>query len=89
MNTATCPALLALDSPLYLKRLARECNALPDGFYSGAARFTSARVRGDALQGRMLGRTTFVRASWVTLEPADLRDAYGRTVCATRAPKHA
>lgn len=77
--------LLDPSSPLYLKRLARELNALGDGFYCTSLRFTAARYRAGDLQGRHLDREG--RVSWLRIEPNDVEDAYGRTVSASRAPR--
>jgi hypothetical protein len=74
--------LIAYDSSLYLKRMVRELNAIPDGFYtSNGTRCNRARLFfGDLLQVRKIG------GGWKT--PPDHRfcDAYGRDVYASRTP---
>lgn len=78
--------LLETTAPLYLKRLARELNSLPDGFYLvgtgslGNARCNRAAYRAGFLQVIPCGNRRF-RAI-----PADSEfiDAYGRSVCASR-----
>lgn len=81
-------SLLPLSSPLYLKRLVRELNALPDGFYCGEYRFLRARLKDDKIQFRYLSPTTG-QCEWLDVERRgldldSLRDAYGCTVCASR-----
>jgi len=87
--------LLSLDSPLYLKRLARELNGLADGFYADgnvsiaggapipyAMRFSGARLRAGKLEGKAMGFDDL----WIDLTGNDtMRDAYGRAVCASRS----
>lgn len=87
--------LLAPTDPRYLRRLVRECNALPDGFYAdhgtlrarfNRTRFTTAGhfTSGGAFQARPIGDRR-----WLTLDPAQIAsigDAYGRNVCASRTP---
>lgn len=81
--------LLPITAPLYLKRLARELNALPDGFYYDGLRYSAARFSRGTLQG-------YRPASFVDphdprkVNPwreigADVSDAYGRTVFASRS----
>lgn len=84
--------LLAKTSPLYLRRLTRELNALPDGFYCHGIRFSSARMRKGELQGYRPG--TFLDSQdprkinpWRGLDTSrELSDTYGRTVTASRTP---
>jgi hypothetical protein len=70
----------------YLRRLARELNALPDGFYlvgarcPGNLRCNAASVRMGCLTVRPCGNLGF-RAIPSTSE---FMDAYGRTVVASR-----
>ena len=80
------PARLAFDSPQYLRRLVRELNALPDGFYypgdgmnirCGRARFSKGN-----LEVRPLGNRGF-RAIPLSTE---FSDSYGRNVSASRTP---
>lgn len=74
--------LIQTDSPLYLKRMVRELNALPDGFYATqVGRCNRARLAfGKTLQVRKFSD------GWKI--PADLRfcDAYGRDIYASRTP---
>ncbi len=77
-------SLLDPSSSLYLKRLARELNALGDGFYCTSLRFTAARYRVGELQGRHINGEG--RVCWLQIEPSDVTDAYGRAVCASRTP---
>lgn len=78
--------LLSLDSPLYLKRLARELNALPDGFYYSGHRYTRARFKNGTLEARYIRECGC--AAWTAtghggpIQP--FSDAYGRSVCASR-----
>lgn len=86
MKTGT--TLLDTSSALYLKRLVRALNALPDGFYAntpeGRLRFVRARwVTPHGFQGRTLAE--WGTPSWLPLS-GDLTDAYGRTVSASRTP---
>lgn len=84
MSTTAAP-LLSTNSPLYVKRLARELNALPDGFYCGVNRYGRARVHKGVLQVRALGcsvwETPGERAAFFGFS-----DAYGRSVTASRKP---
>lgn len=86
--------LLPLTSPLYLRRLARECNALPDGFYADGVRYSRARLSRGAFQGYR--PASFVEPGdlrgasvnpWRDLSGENLSDAYGRTVTASRAQR--
>lgn len=83
-------ALLSIDSPKYLRRLVRELNSRSDGFYSGGQRYTLAALRAGVLKGRRLGRYLDPRDPrnnleiWVEIDPANLSDAYVRTICASR-----
>ncbi len=83
-------ALLDKTDPRYLRRLVRECNALPDGFYSGPRRYTRARLCGGLLEGGTLASYLDPqdprngRRIWIAIDADHLSDAYGRTVCASR-----
>lgn len=74
--------LIATDSPLYLKRMVRELNALPDGFYtSNGTRCNRARLFfGDLLQVRKIG------GGWIIPTTHSFHDAYGRDIYASRTP---
>lgn len=80
--------LLPLNHPTYLRRLARELNSLPDGFYQGGTRYNRARftlgslvVIGETLEWNHRKRRTamFSDTAGITFS-----DAYGRSVCASR-----
>lgn len=87
-------SLLSLTDPRYVRRLARECNALPDGFYvpslggqgeqsqACALRCNRARLKGDTLEARVIG------GLWLPISHLtdQLIDAYGRSVTASRTP---
>jgi len=76
--------LIEKTSLLYLKRLCRELNALPDGFYYTGGDFnvrcTKAAIKGGFLSVIPCGNRGF-RAM-----PSDTQfiDAYGRAVIASR-----
>ncbi len=83
--------LLDKTDPRYLRRLVRELNGLPDGFYCDAFRFTRARLRAGRLEAREARDTP--RGSWSPIGAPfmsldTLRDAYGRTVHASRVLVH-
>lgn len=89
MKTQMKP-LLPLNSPTYLRRLARELNALPDGFYHGGERYSSAKtVRGQLV---LVGETldwnhNKRRTAWFSdMTGNTISDAYGRNVVASRKP---
>jgi len=71
---------LQLDSATYLRRLVRELNSLPDGFYVNGIRCNRASFTEGYLQVRPLGTRGF-RAF---LQDSSFTDAYGRNVCASR-----
>lgn len=84
--------IITKDSPLYLKRLVRELNAAPDGFYvyshafDGAACFRSnrARMKNGELQ---VCRNFNVKKEWVGAGDRVFSDAYGREIVASRTIK--
>ncbi len=82
--------LLSTTDPRYLRRLVREANALPDGFYSGGQRYTRARLRAGTFEACRLSSYLDPhdprngRRVWVAVSPDTLGDAYGRTVTASR-----
>jgi hypothetical protein len=92
MTTQKKP-LLDLNSPTYLRRLARELNALPDGFYHKGQRYNQARVHSMAGEGGKRCTLSIFRpdpvhvgvsySTGITGECV-ISDAYGRTVCASR-----
>lgn len=78
--------LLQLDSPKYLKRLARALNEesyTGNGFYavfSGqASRCSSARLRGGVIEARQLSSS-----QWLSPDLNTFCDAYGRNIVASR-----
>lgn len=79
--------LLATNCPLYLKRLARELNALEAGFYADhgtlRARFSRSRYSKGKLEAKPLG----CARGWIELtdKTESISDAYGRSVYASRA----
>jgi hypothetical protein len=79
--------LLSDSAPLYLKRLARELNSLPDGFYlqatGGNVRCMRAVYRKGHLSVIPCGETAFR----YVLAGSEFTDAYGRTVVASRSVK--
>ncbi len=83
--TLTRPLLSPTD-PRYLRRLVRELNGLPDGFYlSSGARYSRTRYSKGRFQVYI--PLPGVRAAWHDLAPGEhFRDAYGRTVTASRTP---
>ena len=86
--------LIPTDSPLYLKRLARELNSQSDGFYHNGIRYSAARLKAGRLQVYRLAAyldpqdpLAEFHKSWVEVDPSmGFSDAYGREVCATRVP---
>ncbi len=88
--------LLPLNHATYLRRLARELNALPDGFYQGGKRWNRARCVGMPCEGRENVMLQISRPSddgdanstestgFSTHEGVEFSDAYGRSVCASR-----
>lgn len=77
--------LLSTNSPLYLKRLARELNGLIDGFYADhgtlRARFSRARYSKGKLEAKPLG----CHRGWIDLtDKQDITDAYGKPASASR-----
>jgi hypothetical protein len=81
-------AKLETNSPTYLRRMARELNALPDGFYHGGERYSRARFTAGQLV--LVGETlewnhNKRRTAWFSnLDNVVISDAYGRTVHASR-----
>lgn len=85
--------LLSTDSPLYLKRLCRELNALPDGFYVMGQRYMRAILNKTVNPFEGTIAYTFHcrtiadngKPVW-DVKPIDslFIDAYGRDVCASR-----
>lgn len=76
--------LLDTDSPTYLRRLVKELNSLPDGFYARASCFNircyRARLRGGALQvASHSASPTWFESQFQTFE-----DVYGREIVASR-----
>jgi hypothetical protein len=84
MTTITIPAkwqLLAADHPTVIRRLCRELNHRPNGFYCGGERCTRARVQKGKFQLYYL-RDGY---GWITVSPtARLDDGNGGTICASR-----
>lgn len=79
--------LLHDDHPVYLKRFARELNALEDGFYlSSGARYSTIRYREGRLQVYAPLPGDGPRAWYDVKVGETFRDAYGRNVTASRAP---
>lgn len=86
--------LLELNSPLYSKRLVRELNALPDGFYYQGlttVRCNRARIRRGALEVRSpaagFGSNLYPEAvAWITTTRHAFVDCNGREVFAPRTP---
>ena len=80
MQTTT---LIETTSCLYLKRLVRELNAQPDGFYAPVAGFNvrcnRARLKGETLQCHSFGSP-----EWFTPGANSFSDAYGREIVASR-----
>ncbi len=78
--------LLDKTDPRYLRRLVRELNGLPDGFYlSSGARYSRTRYSKGRFQVYI--PLPGVRATWHDLAPGEhFRDAYGREVTASRTP---
>jgi len=86
--------LLAYDSPLYLKRLARELNQQEHGFYFNGIRGTVARVSQGNLQlweaGPSARNPSPIFGQWQDVQlPSDGKhsfvDAYGREIVARRS----
>lgn len=82
--------LLPTDSPLYLKRLARELNHRDDSFYVNGVRFTAARVRAGRLQAYR--STSYLdpqdpRAGhiWQDVTGNTIEDGNGFAICASRS----
>lgn len=82
--------LLPLNSPLYLKRLARELNHRDGGFYANGVRFTAARIRAGHLQAYR--STAYLdpqdpRAGhiWQDVTGNTMEDGNGREICAARS----
>lgn len=74
-------SLLPLTAPKYLRRLARELNALPDGFYYDSTRCNRARFSAGLLLVRPLGNRGFRALP----QDTSFRDAHGRAICASRS----
>ncbi len=84
-------SLISTDSPLYLKRLAKELNSLPDGFYLAQTglRYSQAKFSKGILQVKRL--TAYLDpqdprtgANWFDASGMTFTDAYGRSVTVTR-----
>ncbi len=91
--------LLPFTSPTYLRRLAKELNALPDGFYHEGTRYNRASVSSCGTYGGgpymfRISRqaddgnphNTQSRGLAGDGEKLVFSDAYGRSVCASRHP---
>jgi hypothetical protein len=92
--------LIPTDCLLYCRRLAKELNALPDGFYYGAQRFTKASAsaaipfahnpgsmsKGMLRISRQIGCGSSTSTGLVGASLEGLRDAYGNQVVAPRHP---
>ncbi len=77
--------LLPIDSPLYLKRLARELNILPDAFYYDGGTGSNVRCnRAIFSEGVLQVRPCGNRGFRVIPQDTQFHDAYGHTVCASR-----
>lgn len=79
--------LIETDSPLYLKRLVRELNSLPDGFYLMQSTGDNVRCRyaqysklGVLVVTLMNGSPRYIAAC----KSQDFCDCYGRNVYASR-----
>ncbi len=69
----------------YLRRLVRELNATPDGFYANAGNAYNERcnrARMNGASGRIECRS--LRGAWFLPTNNDFNDAYGREICASR-----
>ncbi len=71
--------LIPTDSPLYRRRLCRELNSLPDGFYLGGVRCSRARFSKGEIEVSPCGS-----GAWAPFDSANFVDAYGRVVTASR-----
>lgn len=91
--------LLAFNSPTYLRRMAKELNALPAGFYHGGERWSMASVRSIPGEpgnvtlhiSRVTGYTgddkrTYASTGFSNLENVHFEDHNGREVFASRQP---
>lgn len=76
--------LIRVDSPLYARRLARELNSLPDGYYVNGVRYSRARADFRYPCPSILA----INSDAMTLVNVfeTFSDAYGRTVVAPRSP---
>ena len=81
--------LLAKDSALYLKRLVRELNSEPHGFYvyavDGSSCFRSNRARIHKGQFQVIYHSNAIKPKWVGGEGKVFVDAYAREIVASRA----
>lgn len=72
--------MIDIDSPKYQRRMVRELNSLPDGFYSRGQRFSRARFSKNKLQARSVSGER-----WTDVSFENINDAYGRSVTASRS----
>jgi len=81
--------IIPKDSPLYLKRLVRELNATPDGFYASFVglcfRSNRARLNKGELQVRSLGGQ--FHRSWLVPTGNNFQDVFGREIVASQTTK--
>lgn len=81
--------LISKDSPLYLKRLVRELNNTPHGFYTSLAGFcfrsNRARLHKGELQVRAMGDN--FDKKWISPTRTIFEDVYGREIVASRVTK--
>lgn len=84
--------LLAFDSPLYLRRLARELNGRSAGFYHDGERWTRAEFSQGVLRIWRVesygpgDRTNYASKSFGDVSTAVFGDGNGGTICASRQP---
>lgn len=92
-STDTAPAAIATANPVlisttcdkYARRMVRELNSTPDGFYvPGGFRCNRAKFQDGVLRCSVQGNGThdILASDW----EKGFTDAYGRTVCVTRKP---
>lgn len=80
--------LIAKNSLLYLRRMAKELSALPDGFYYDGNRYNRARYASGHLsisRPHEDGDPNHTAGTgFNNMENVTITDAYGRVVCASR-----
>lgn len=80
--------ILPKDSLVVMKRLVRELNGTPDGFYLAGRRYHRARLHGGILQVRGFV-APYTAPCWINVESTEdtdayFTDAYGGHICASR-----